>query len=77
LPERTKENHDKTLGQPVSEPRFEPGTSRIRSRSVNHSNTTIDEILMKLYVKGRRKSVIFYWKQGRGNIIIVISTARS
>jgi hypothetical protein len=33
-----KENHEKPV-RTVSRPRYEPGTSRIRSRSVNYSIT--------------------------------------
>jgi hypothetical protein len=37
----TKENHEtRHLSQTISWPRFERGTFRIRSRSVNHSTTT-------------------------------------
>jgi hypothetical protein len=37
----TAENHKKAQsGQPVSRPRFEPGTYRILSRSANYSATT-------------------------------------
>jgi hypothetical protein len=43
LPGETEESHEKTKsGQPVSGPRFEPGTSRIRIRCVNHLTTTFD-----------------------------------
>jgi hypothetical protein len=41
LPVDIKENHEKPQSEySVSEPRFESGTSRIRSSSVNHSTTT-------------------------------------
>jgi hypothetical protein len=33
----------KNLGIPVSESRFESGTSRLQSRSVNHSSTTFND----------------------------------
>jgi hypothetical protein len=39
------ENHEKPQsGFPVSRPRFEPGTPRIRSRNVNNSTTTFGGI---------------------------------
>jgi hypothetical protein len=34
-------------GQPESGPRFEPGISRIRSRSVNHITTAFSSTLIK------------------------------
>jgi hypothetical protein len=41
---KNEKNHEKhKWGLPVSGPRFQPGTSRIRSRSVNQSNTTLGE----------------------------------
>jgi hypothetical protein len=41
LPERTVENYEEPQsGKPVYEPRFESGTSRMQSRSVNNSTTT-------------------------------------
>jgi hypothetical protein len=33
----TEENHEKNLGYPASGPKFEPGTSKIRSSIVSHS----------------------------------------
>jgi hypothetical protein len=40
LPGGTEENHEKPQYEElVSRPRFEHGTSRIRSRSANHSTT--------------------------------------
>jgi hypothetical protein len=42
----TEVNHEKSQsGYAVSGPRFEPGTSKIRNRSVNHSTTTFGTIL--------------------------------
>jgi hypothetical protein len=44
-PGGTEENHENPQsGQPVSGLRFEPWTSRIRSRSANHSTTTFDAV---------------------------------
>jgi hypothetical protein len=46
LPVGTEENHEKPQsGQPVSGPRFEPGTSWIQSRSANHSTTTFGRMV--------------------------------
>jgi hypothetical protein len=46
---RTEENHDKPQsGQPVSGLGFEPGTSRIPSRSVSHSTITLGETIIFL-----------------------------
>jgi hypothetical protein len=42
LPGGTEENHKAHQSGSVSGRRFEPATSRIRSRSVNHSTTTFD-----------------------------------
>jgi hypothetical protein len=43
LPEGTEKNHEKPQsGWLVTGPRFETGTSRIRSRSANHSAVTFD-----------------------------------
>jgi hypothetical protein len=44
----SEKNHEKSQsGQSVSGPRFEPGTSRIRRRSVNHSTTTFGRRYLK------------------------------
>jgi hypothetical protein len=60
LPGGTKENHEKPQsGQPVSGPRIEHGTSRIRSRSANHSTTTFGFYACSYHTK---------WKAASGRI---------
>jgi hypothetical protein len=43
------DNEKPESGQPVPTPRYEPQTSRIRSRSVNHSTKTFDIKRLKEY----------------------------
>jgi hypothetical protein len=58
-PGGTEKNHEKPQsGEPVSGPRFEPRTSKIRSRSVNHSTTTLGSN-SKSFNKIRHISVLY------------------
>jgi hypothetical protein len=51
-PGGTEKNHENPRSSwPVSGPTFEPGTSRIRSRSVKHSTTTFGNLVS--HITGR------------------------
>jgi hypothetical protein len=46
-------------GMPVSGPMFEPGTSRIRSRCVNHSNTNFGALTFEGWFTVKAANVTF------------------
>jgi hypothetical protein len=53
-------NHEKSQSLwPVSGPRFEPGTSRIRSRSVNHLTMTLGVFSCSDNDYNQKKSLLF------------------
>jgi hypothetical protein len=67
LPVGTEENHEEPqTGQPVYGPRLESGTSRIRSRIVNHSTTTfgdsrLERPISMFYVALNSSTILTSW----------------